>query len=338
MMKFSGFAATVVLAVVMVSCGAPKKAAGVASIEGFTQGTVYNVKIKGDTVAGTYAAIESLLDSIERSMSLYDSNSLICRLNRNETDSVDRFIAECIAVARRISEESGGLYDITIKPLTGAYGFAGNDAEHRIDIDSLLQFVGYRKISVRNGRLVKDDPRVQIDLNSIAQGLTADIIAEYLDRQGFKEYLVNIGQGEIFAKGTNASGKPWTIGIDRPAEGNMIPGQYDYQGKFGITGRGLATSGNYRKFYVNEDGEKIVHTVNPLTGKATESNLLSATVVATDATLADAYGTMLMVMGLEESIEFLKRRSDLDAFLVYAGEDGEFRTYSTPGMEKMEIK
>lgn len=318
-------------------CGAGVKSGKTTIITGFAQGTTYKIVVKGDTLPGTKAAIDSLFDAVDNSVSLYNPNSLLSRINRNETDSVDELITRCIDVAYGISEESGGLYDITIKPLTGAYGFAEGRPTKSPNLDSLLPLVGYTKISVKDGRLVKADPRMQLDLNSIAQGMTSDYISQYLDGQGVKEYLVLTGGGEIFCKGLNATGKPWRTGIDRPYEGNIIPGQ-DLQTIIGMSDKGLATSGNYRKFYINEDGDKVVHTVNPITGRCVISNLLSATVVAENATLADAYGTMFMVLGLNESIKFLEKHPELDAYLVYADDDNAYQVYMTPGMSDMITK
>ncbi len=328
---------TVILLLVAGGCGPGNKKEEAKIITGFAQGTTYRIAIKGDTVVGTKAAIDSLFDVVDRSLSLYNPNSLISRINRNETDSVDALIADCIKVAHGISETSGGLYDITIKPLTQAYGFAEGKPTKSPNLDSLLPIIGYKKISVQNGRLVKSDPRMQLDLNSIAQGATSDIISRYLDSQGIKEYLVVTGGGEIYCKGLNANGEPWRVGIDRPYEGNIVPGQ-DLQTVIGVSDKGLATSGNYRKFYINEDGDKVVHTVNPITGKCVISNLLSATVVAENATLADAYGTMFMVLGLNESIKFLEGHPELDAYLIYTDDDGVYQIYMTPGMSEMVAK
>ena len=185
-------------------------------------------------------------------------------------------------------------------------------------------------------RLVKKHPSVQIDLNSIAQGATADYVARWLDSLGWKDYLVEVG-GEIFARGHNAKGGLWRVGIDKPIEGNVIPGA-QLQVRIGISNRGLATSGNYRKFYTDSLGRKIVHTFDARTGAPVISNLLSATVVARTAAQADAYGTLCMVMGLNESIRFLESRPDLEAYLVWSDDRGNYRTYMTPGMESLVLQ
>jgi thiamine biosynthesis lipoprotein len=142
---------------------------------------------------------------------------------------------------------------------------------------------------------------------------------------------VEIG-GEVRAKGKNEKRAVWRIGIDKPQEGNMLPGS-NLQAIVSLDGRSLATSGNYRKFY-EKDGIKYVHTIDPKTGYPVVSNLLSATVVAEDCITADAYATALMVMGLDQSIEFLKTHQFLDAFLIYADSLGRFQVYFTPELEK----
>lgn len=317
---------TVLLA---VSCGR-KTGDGptVSRFDGFTQGTTYHILVKSDGPLHLEKEIDSLLTEVDNSMSLYNPQSLLSRLNRNETDSADGFITECILTARRISEQSDGAYDVTVKPLTAAYGFTGDMPVQNPDVDSLLELVGYDKIAVENGRLRKADPRMQIDLNSIAQGATSDYIAAYFDKLGIEEYMIEVG-GEIFCRGLNAKGKPWVVGIDRPKEGNLTPGA-DLQVKISLSEKGLATSGNYRKFRTDSSGRKIVHTVDPRTGQPVISDLLSATVVAETSAEADAYGTALMVMGLERSKEFLAAHPEIQAYLIYSDEQGRFQTYVTP--------
>ena len=174
---------------------------------------------------------------------------------------------------------------------------------------------------------------MQIDLNSLAQGATVDFVASWLDTKGFENYIIEMG-GEIFCRGTNANDKAWQVGIDRPIEGNLTP-RADLQVIIGISGQGLATSGNYRKYYTTDDGRKIVHTIDARTGEPVISNLLSATVVASTATLADAYGTLFMILGLDRSKEFLSTRPDLQAYLIYSDDAGELKTYVTPGLASM---
>ena len=322
-----------IVALAVAACGGVKKDNRVTVIDGFAQGGTYHIVIKSDRPVDLKGQVDSLLREIDNSMSLFNPDSRLSRLNRNETDSVDAFIADCIAEAERLSRETDGAYDITVKPLTAAYGFAGDSVVQQPNVDSLLRFVGYRKIAVDGGRLWKEDPRMQLDLNSIAQGATSDYIAAYFDSLGLTDYIVEVG-GEIFCRGSNAEGKPWRVGIDRPAEGNVLPGA-DLETVIGLSGQGLATSGNYRKFYTDDKGRKIVHTINARTGEPIISNLLSVTVVGPTATLADAYGTVCMILGLEKSKEFLAGHPELHAYLIYSDDRGNYQTYLTPGMEAM---
>ncbi len=300
-------------------------------LDGFTQGTTYHIVIRGAVDPGVQAGLDSLFAQVERSMSLFDDNSLISRLNRNETDSLDARIAECIALAQAFSRESGGLFDITVGPLTAAYGFAGGERIQAPNLDSLLQFVGYERIKVENHRLIKADPRVRIDLNAVAQGYTVDLAARYLENLGVENYLVEMG-GEVFSRGTRADGRAWTVGIDAPIEGNLVQGA-DVQAKLRLSGRGLATSGNYRKFYEDAAGRRIVHTIDPVTGEPVIRNILSATVLAPTAVAADMIGTYFMVGGLDKASEFLSRHPQVDAYIIYTDEKGEMQELSTPGLE-----
>lgn len=304
-------------------------------IEGFAQGGIYRVVIVDrQSHDDLKPGIDSLLDEIERSMSLYDPNSRLSRINRGETDTVDRFIAECIAEAAKLSRESDGRYDVTVKPLISAYGFAEDRPVQRPNVDSLLEFVGYEKIVLEGNRIRKLHPGVQIDLNSIAQGATADHVGAWLDSLGLTDYLVEVGSGEIFCRGRNARNATWTVGIDKPIEGNYTPGM-NLQTRISISDVGLATSGNYRKYYTDDTGRKIVHTIDARTGEPIVSNLLSATIVAPTSAAADAYGTLCMILGLEESVALLKTKPELQAYLVYSDDQGRFQAYMTQGMRTM---
>ena len=171
--------------------------------------------------------------------------------------------------------------------------------------------------------LVKADPRCQLNFNAIAQGYSCDVVARILDSLGCGDYLVDIGR-EIRCKGRNAAGEKWRIGLDRPSDGNMEEGK-DLQAILHVSDCGIVTSGNYRKFYV-EDGRKYAHTIDPVSGRPVSHNLLSATVIAADATTADAYATWLMVIGLDRARQFLDDRPELEALLVYE-QDGKMENY-----------
>ena len=267
-------------------------------VEGEALGTFVVVTCNTDKDEADIADIVARVDAeAKASMSIFDDESLLSRINRGETDEVDEHIARNIEIAGRFTELSDGAYDVTVKPLTEAWGFA---AEQRMgeepNIDSLLQFVGFEKIGVEDGRLIRDDERVQLDFNSIAKGYTVDLVAEELEKMGADDYLVNIG-GEIRCKGENPKGERWSIAIETPYDGNFE--MDSYQKIVHLTDCGLATSGNYRRFYYTDDGRKVAHTIDPRTGRSVISDLLSVTVVAPTCAEADAAATMFMAMGSE---------------------------------------
>ena len=300
------------------------------TIDGFGLGTSYHIIIESPDTAGIRYSIDSLFNELENSLSVYRKNSLINRLNRNETDTVDVHIARCIERASIVSRLTGGVYDITIKPLTDAWGFTEKQRQVNPNIDSLLQYVGYRKIKIVNGRLVKERPEIHIELNSIAKGYIVDAAAEFVGSCGVTNYMVEIG-GEIRCKGVNSKSMPWQIAIDRPVEGNYIAGS-DTQITLSVTDKALATSGNYRRFYIDETGRKVVHTVNALTGSSSPGNVLSATVITNECAISDALATAMMAVGLDRSVEILEANPGWSAYLIYSNEDGSYGEYYSPAL------
>lgn len=323
----------IILLTVMFFVAACSRQQSNTVLNGQAQGSTYHIVIAQDTVMGLSRSIDSLLSVMDKSLSIYNKNSQLSKINNNLSDSLDNHLLACLNYALELSRHSNGMFDVTVMPLVKAYGFGSERAVQSPNVDSLLQFVGYDKISIVGNRLVKADPRVQIDLNAIAQGYSVDKLAELFDRYGFENYLIELG-GEIYARGQKPSGKQWVVGIDSPKEGNYIPGN-DLIVKLNIKNRGLATSGNYRKFYTDSVGRKIVHTINPITGEPVVSSLLSATVVAENTTMADALGTYLMIIGIDAAKEYLAAHPEIDALLVY-DKDGEFRTFRTSNLATVE--
>ena len=292
-------------------------------------GTTYRV-VANTTVKQSDIFAEALyIDSVAKcSMSIFNNNSLISQINDNRADVLDVHLLRNIAVANRIHQISGGMYDITVKPLTDAYGFAAKGKIEHPNIDSLLTFVGFDKFRVDGFRIIKEDSRLQLDLNSLAKGYTVDMFADYLQGIGCTDYIVEIG-GEIRASGVNARGVDWRIGVDSPFEGNQSPGEYQ-QTVINISNKAVATSGNYRRYYTDNEGNKIAHTINPKTGKSASSRLLSATVVTGLCVEADAMATMFMAMGDVAAIalaEQLKSEGVQVYFILANGE--EFEVFST---------
>lgn len=303
----------------------------VTVLNGSALGTVYQVSVKGAEPARLRAGLDSLFAAADMSMSIFNPSSLLSCINRGETDIADTNIVYCINLAREVSELSDGAYDITVKPLVDALGFGGREAQKNPDIDSLLQFVGYRKLSTDSLRIVKADPRVQIDLNSIAKGAIVDLAARMVEKQGAKDYLVDIG-GEIFCRGTNKRGERWSVGIETPFEGNYSLTGEHITTVVRLSGEGLATSGNYRNFRTDSAGRKFTHIIDPRTGRNTASNLLSATVIAPTCALADAYGTMFVSLGLEKS-EKIASDKGIAALFIWADSQGKMRIYTSSAMK-----
>lgn len=296
-------------------------------VEGFALGTTYRIVYLASDSMALSGAVDSLFAAVDASMSIFNPDSRLSRLNRGETDTLDAWIARMIDRARGVSELTDGAYDITAMPLVEAWGFAGEQsAAGAPNLDSILQLVGYQYISVAGGRLVKADPRVRITLNSIAKGFCVDLLGELLAARGLQDYLVEVG-GEIVARGTNASGRPWRVGIDAPEEGNFTPGA-QVERVVELTDAALATSGNYRNFRYDSAGRQVVHIIDPRTGASTPTDLLSATIVAPTCAEADALCTALMVLGVEKAIALIDARG-LRACLIFADAAGAFDSYST---------
>lgn len=307
-------------------------------VEGFGIGTTYRIiaRVESDRIPEISAAAEATFAEMTASMSIFDPTSLLSRINRNDTDSTDMHIRQIINLARSVNAISEGMYDVTVAPLTEAYGFAGGKAQQQPNVDSLLEFVGMEKVRVEEGRIVKSDPRLRLDFNSIAKGYTVDCIAAEIERLGIEDYMVEVG-GEINCRGRNPKGGDWRIAVDSPYDGNMNPGE-NCQVIIAMSDRSLATSGNYRRYYIDNEGRKIAHTIDPKTGESVITNLLSATVIAPTAAEADALGTMCMSLGLERAKEVISGIDGVEAYLISAAPESseeDFEVWYTPGMEKL---
>lgn len=317
------------------STTAPPDSKNYQTVDGFAQGTTYHMVYYDPQGRDLRDSITSLLEDFDFTLSTYNPNSLISRINNNDiTAHPNKWFEECFELSKEISEQTDGAFDITVGPLVKAYriGTSNPRIPTQGELDSLMQFVGFHKVQLEGGKLLKDDPRICLDMNAIAQGYSSDLIGAMFDSLGVKDYMVEIG-GEILCRGANPKGDMWRVGIDRPTEGNMVPGQ-DLQGIITLTDRALVTSGNYRKFALDAAGRKVTHTIDPHTARPATHNLLSATILAPTAAVADGYATACMVIGLERSRELLAKIPDLDGYLIYTDNEGNMKVYSTPGIEK----
>lgn len=330
-MKFIGLA----LGFVLLLAGCQSKKSEYLKISGFAQGTTYSITYENSVNEDYSEAIDSILKAFDRSLSIYDSTSIISRVNKNDSlVEADEWFIEVFNKSAEVAAVSGGAFDITVGPVVKAWGFAnGPVAKHdSAHIDSLLQYVGMDKVKIEGRKVVKQFPGVKIDVNAIAQGFSVDVVCNFFESKGLENYLVEIG-GEVRGKGTNAKNNFWRIGIDKPSDGNMTPGN-ELQAIIELKNKSLATSGNYRKFFV-EDGVKYGHTINPKTGFPARNTLLSATVVCDDCMTADAFATSFMVLGVEKSKELLPQLNGVEVYFVYSNEQGEYEIFFSEGMKKM---
>lgn len=298
------------------------------SFVGFTQGTTYNISYSSIDSIDYQEDIEILLANFDTSLSTYNKHSNITAINFNQSNKVDKYLYDVLLKAKEVYNNTEGALDLTLGPVINAWGFGFKQKENVTNhkIDSLLEFVGFEKISFTETTIKKSDERIMISVNAIAQGYSVDVVADFLESKGVENYLVEIG-GEVKTKGVNKKGKTWKIGIDKPIDNNNMPGE-NLQAIIKLSNKSLATSGNYRKFY-ERDGIKYSHTINPKTGYPVSHSLLSTTVIANDCMTADAYATAFMVLGLEKSLEIIKTIPDLDAYFVYSDEEGNYKTEST---------
>lgn len=301
------------------------------NIDGFTQGTTFSIIYSDDAGVKADSLVEAILNRVDMSLSGYNPSSILSGVNRGDTVEVDDLFINVFEQSRIMYHVSNGLFDVSSAPLFDAWGFGFKNRESVTPqlIDSVKAFTGMDRVRIEGRRVIKEDPRVRLNFNAIAQGYTADVIAEALDSMGAKNYLVEVG-GEIHCKGVNPKGKAWRIGIDKPQEGNLVQGAY-IQDVILLREGGLATSGNYRKYF-EEEGEKYSHSINPVTGFPAKNTLLSATVTAQSSMIADAYATFFMVAGLEKAIETIENTQGIEGYLIYS-QNGNFEVYKSKGIK-----
>jgi len=276
--------------------------------------------------------IETFLKELNMVFSTYEKQSVISKVNRNEEVELDSVFTMAFIQAVKISELSGGAFDITCGPLVNAWGFGPEERKIMTPekVDSLLQIIGYRKIKLENGRVIKENPNMKLNMNAIGDGLFCDRVALMLENRKCTDYLVEIG-GEVVAKGKNEKGNIWSIGINKPVDENTFVNN-EIVAIIQIENKSMATSGNYRNFYI-EDGKKYAHTIDPKTGYPVDHSLLSATVLADDCTHADGFATAFMVLGVEKSIELSKTLLGFEVYFIYADSTGNNQVYMSEGFK-----
>lgn len=302
-----------------------------SKIQGTIFGTLYSVTYQSDE--NLKNEIEAELKRFDYSLSPFKEQSIISKVNRNEDVELDTLFTNVFTKAMEISKLTNGSFDITIAPLINAWGFGfkQGDFPDSLMVDSLLQYTGFNKVTLNNGKIIKENPQTILNCSAIAKGYAVDIIGELLNKKKIDNYIVDIG-GELVTKGVNPDGNPWRIAINKPVEDDTSQNN-EVELVLNIQNKALATSGNYRNFYI-KDGKKYAHTIDPKTGYPVQHSILSATVIAQDCMTADALATSFMVIGLDKSLELLKNLTEVDAFFIYSDEQGGYKTLSTKGFEK----
>lgn len=310
----------------LLSCKKDNRHSDSVKISGNVFGTTYNITYLG-TNKDYHKSIDSLFYLVNKSLSTYMPTSDISKINKGDsTIVIDALFKEVFKKSKRIHKETDGYFDITVGNLVNAWGFGSKN--EKTDLDSAqvkehMKFVGFDKVLLSKGKIKKEFPEIYLDVNSIAKGYGIDVIGRFFESKNLNNYVIEIG-GEIRARGKNSKNKSWKVALDNP----NTDGSISFAGAVTLDNESMAGSGNYRKYRIGKNGEKYVHTVNPKTGFATESNLLSAFVIAgLDCADVDAYATAFMAMGLEKTKAFLKDHKNLKVILMYFNEDGNLSEY-----------
>ncbi|WP_167613623.1 FAD:protein FMN transferase [Maribellus sediminis] len=307
--------------------GSPKYVANNGSV----YGTYYNIKYESPDGSDFQKQIDEEFHRLTLIFSHYEKEATITKINRNIDVTPEPEFINCFNRAEEISEITGGAFDITAGPLINAWGFGPDDRKRMTPeiVDSLKAFTGYHKVNLIDGKIVKGNPAMQLNMSAIAKGYTCDLIGELLAAKGCENYMIDIG-GEVVAKGKNEKGKVWTIGIREP---NEDPFNTSLNAAIMLPDHALATSGNYLNFY-EENGKKYAHTIDPGSGYPVQHSLLSATVLASDCMTADAFATSFMVLGKDEGIKIAEQIPDMEIYFIYADENGDNQVYMSDGFKK----
>ena len=303
-------------------------------IEGTAQGTTYHISYYDESNRNFQPEIETLLKNFDLSVSTYIPNSVISRINRNEKNIIlDSYFITCFKKAKEVWKNTNGAFDPTVYPLVNAFGF-GPEKKKKLsqkEIDSVLQFVGFDLIELKGKKIVKKDPRVRLDFNAFAQGYSVDVISQFLISKKCSSFMVEIG-GEVYAKGKKSNGDKWSVGIEKPIDNKETQNPINVIAE--IEDLAIASSGDYRRFFI-EDGIKYAHHIDPKTGYPTKNNLLSASVFAKDCITSDAYATGILVMGLGKAKLFLEKHPEIQVYLIYSDENGNYAEFQTSQMESI---
>lgn len=298
--------------------------------KGMVFGTFYTIKYQSQKPLTEI--IDAEFKAFNLSLNPFNPNSIISKVNKNEPVEVDDWFIDVFNKAQEISEKSNGMFDTTAAPFINlwGFGFSKMDSVTPQMVDSIKEFVGYKKISLQDRKIVKEDPRIMLTYSAIAKGYACDVIARLLEKEGVQNYMVDIG-GENAINGVNPKGDCWRTGINKPEDDPNGINKNIEEVVQPCKKCGIATSGDYRNFY-KKDGKKYAHTIDPRTGYPASQNILSATIVAQDCMTADGYATAFMAMGKEKAIEMASSIPEIEYFIIYLDENEQQKTAYSQGM------
>ena len=296
----------------------------------FIFGTAYKIVYQHDKDLSK--EIREELMKVDYSLSPFNEKSVITAVNQNRDVVLDTLFLDVFIKSMEISRETDGAFDITVAPLVNAWGFGFKNETRPTprQVDSLLQIVGYKKVRLEDNKIIKQDRRMMLDCSAIAKGYGVDVVARYLRSLGIRNFMVEIG-GEVVTSGVNPQRLPWRVGVVKPSEDSLNVNN-ELQTILNVTDKAMATSGNYRNFYY-KNGKRFAHTIDPKTGSPVQHSLLSATVLADECAVADAYATSFMVMGLERAKKLLERHPELMVYLIYDDGKDSLAVWFSPSLQ-----
>lgn len=317
---------TLCLCIIVFSC---KKETGNVKLKGAVFGTTYSIQYFSETNFNFEKQIDSLFYVVNKSLSTYQTNSIVSIINRNEPVKVDNHFRKVFNISRKVYNDTEGAFDPTIGGLVNAWNFGPEGKIANLDslkIKDLMPYVGFDQVGIRYDLVMKPH-LTYLDFNAIAKGYGVDVIADFLESKNITNYLVEIG-GEIKAKGKNiVTQTDWKIGVERP----NFNGKQSILKTISLHNEAMATSGTYRKFKVDNNGNRYAHIINTKTGYPSKTNVLSVSVIANNCTTADAYATAFQAMGIEKVTTFLKSHPELKVFFVFENENKELETRALNG-------
>lgn len=298
--------------------------------EGFVFGTIYKITYQSDR--DLHDDIKAALIGVDESLSTFNEKSILSQVNRDEDVALNKIFTDVFTLAQSVSDDTNGAFDITVAPLVNAWGFGFKNEKMptKPEVDSMLQHIGYKKVSIVKNRIKKTDNDIMLDCAAIAKGYGCDVVAKILADKGVDNYMVDIG-GEVVTKGISPKRLPWKIGVTKPIDDSLTVNQ-EIQSILNVTDKSMATSGNYRNFYY-KNGKKYAHTIDPKTGYPVQHSLLSATVITDRCAIADAYATAFMVMGIDKARKVLQRHPEMMGYFIYSDAKGQLSVWYSPSLK-----